>query len=312
MNRRDEWTPLALKPLLDHLKQLPESAYEELKPYFELGERKRKSKILQPGQIELESRLLIEGKVGKYLHGKLTRLYSSGDICMDMESYSQQVASRYELTVLEDCKYSKLSFNNANLVLSKHPDFEHISKELLRLARHQEEEWMAIRRLPYDQSRALLNKKYPGFESIITQASLAGLLGVNVKTISRDNERQYKTNRLRVLFDKFRQHLNYSFQSKVHSQAKNVNANSLVWASNIHKVLWGKREIENYSKMQPALLSARLYPDADLDSISWISRFYVLLFAMDDFTDTLPAGMKGSVWQEIEAGICAVLNGSFP
>lgn len=312
MKKKEEWNPVVLKPLLDHLKLLPESEYVKLKPFVEQGICKRKSKILQPGQIELESRLLIEGIVGKFLHGKLVRLYVAGDTCMDMESYTQQVASRFELRVLQDCSFSKLSFNNANLILNKYPQFAHISEELFRLARHKEEEWMGIRRLPYDQSRSILNKKYPGFESIITQSSLADLLGVNVKTISRDNERQFKANKLRMILDKFRQHLNYPFESKVHKEAKKLDSNTLAWASLIHKVLWENREVDNYLKMQFTWLPARLYPDADWQSITLISNLHVLLFEMDDFTDRLPDGMKGNVWQEIESGIGGVLNGKLP
>ncbi|MDR7127705.1 hypothetical protein J2X69_000033 [Algoriphagus sp. 4150] len=309
MNKKEEWSPVALKPVLDHLKKMPESAYEELRPYVELGTKKRNDVILAPGHTEIESRLILKGIVGKYLQGALIRLYVEGDICMEMDSYAQQVASRFELRVIQDCTFSRLSYKNESIILDRHPHFTGISEELYRLARHKEEEWMAIRRLPYKEARSLLNKRYPGFESLITQVSLAGLLGVNIKTIARDNERQHYANKMEVMVAKLRQFLRYPFESKVHQAVKKLDADTLVWASVIHKVIWDSREVERYSKMHFTWLPARLYPDAEWKSIFWISRLYILLFAMDDFSDRVPDGMKVKVWQEIEGGIVSILNG---
>jgi hypothetical protein len=312
MKIEKDWSPVALKPLLDHLKELPETAYEELRPYIELVAKKRKSIILEPGQIELYSRLIVKGKVAKYLHGKLIRLYVEGDMCMDMESYSQQIASRFELRVIQDCSFSTLSYNNANLILNRYPRFAEISEELYRLARHKEEEWMAICRLPYDEARSILNKKYPGFEATISQVSLASLLGVNVKTISRDNERQLKANKRRLIVDRLREYLKYPFESKVHGDIKKLEVHTLAWTSLIHKIYWDAREGELNSLVQYTWLPARLYPDAEWKNVYWISRFYVLLFAMDDYTDLVPDGMKSIVWEEINDGISEIINGRKP
>lgn len=305
-----DWTPVHLKPLLDYMNKVSEKEYQMLTPYFDIGKTKSREVILKSGTVEIESRFILEGMIGKFYRGKLMRLYVKGDVCVEMESYMNQQPSRFEMKVLQAAKYTRLSYQNANMILDQFPEFMDLSDELYRIARYREQEWEGILNLPFDQGRAELKKKFPGIEAILTQKQLADLLGVDRKTISRMNKKDLATARYSRIIKYYRENLSYPFESKIHQSVELVDNHTLVWGSVFQKIFTGTRDEGIYKKSQLSWLSARLYPDARRENLLWLAKLYALLFAMDDFTDQLPNGMKAEVWEEISCAIYGVLEGN--
>ena len=305
-----DWSPVHLKPLLDYIKKVSEEEYALLSPYIEKETSKPGEVLLKSGATEIESRFILQGMVGKFYLGKLERLYVQGDVCVEMESYSNQLPSRFELKVLQQAKFTRLPYKNANLILEKYPQFEELSEELYRLFRYREEEWKAVSMLPFEQARTALNKHHPGFESILTQKQLADLLGVDRKTITRHNHKEYAEAKLKRIIRYYKSNLKYPFESRVHDEVDKLDAQTLVWGGIIHRLFSGTRDESKYKNLRLTWLSARLYPDASWEKLTWIARLYALLFAMDDFTDQLPEGIKAEVWGEISCGFYGVLEGA--
>ena len=305
-----DWSPVHLKPLLDYLKKVSEEEYKRLSPFFSIGVGKPRDVLLKSGGIEIESRFILEGMVGKFYLGQLIRLYVQGDVCVDLESYSSQVPSRYEFKVLQKVKYTRLGFKNANLILEEYPQFQELSDELYRLLRYRDEEWQVILKLPFEQARTVLNSSYPGFESILTQKQLADLLGVDRKTIARYNKKEHEKAKFSRIIRYYNSNLKYPFESKLHRDVDKLDLQTLVWGSTIHRIFSGTKDENLYKKRQWTWLSARLYPEASWENINWLARLYALLFAMDDFTDRLPNGLKGEVWGEVSCAFYGVLNGN--
>ncbi|SIN78571.1 terpene synthase family protein [Algoriphagus halophilus] len=304
-----DWSIIQMKPLLDYLKEMPIEEYQQLEPFFDIGNRKNREVILKSGAVEIESRFILEGIVGKFYLGALKRLYFPGDVCVEMESYSNQQPSRFELKVLKEARFTRLSFKNANLILDQFPKFQALSEELYKIARHKEEEWQLIVQGPYERARIELNRKYPGFESSLSQKQLASLLGVSPKTISRKNSREMQTAKFNRIIRYYKTHLSYPFESKIHPSVEELDNQTLVWGSMIHRFFTGSKDENSYKKSQLTWLSARLYPDARWENLSWLARLFALLFAMDDFTDQLPKGLKGELWEEIALSFKGVMQG---
>ena len=310
MKTKLNWSPVQFKPLLDHMEKMTVEDYNKLTTYFEVSRLKAGQVILQSGDTELESRFILEGMIGKFYKGKLKRLYVKHDICVEMESYSNQIPGKYELKVLQDAVFTRLSYKNANLVLELFPEFKNLSEELYRMARHSEKEWEATLSLHYVEARKILNKKYPAFEAYITQRQLAGLLGVDPKTLRRRDAIESAKKRLVKMIRFYKQKLRYPFETKLHPSVEQIDNQTIIWGANIQRIFYATKEENVYKKKKLTWLSARLYPDASRDNLSWIARLYALLFSMDDFTDQLPEGMKSEIWEEISSGITGVLTGA--
>ena len=303
------WSPVQFKPLLDHLEKMSEEDYNKVSVFFELSHLKAGQVIIQSGDTELESRFVLDGMIGKLYKGKLKRFYVKHDVCVEMESYTSQLPGKYELKVLQDATFTRLSYKNANLILKEYPDFENLSEELYRVARHDEKEWEATLTLHYSEARRILNRKYPGFEAIISQKQLAGLLGVDPKTLRRRDKMELAKEKLIRVIKTYRQKLKYPFDSKLHPSVELLENQTIIWGAIIHRIFYATREENEYKKKRLTWLSARLYPEASWHKLNWIARLYALLFSMDDFTDQLPDGMKGELWDEISLGLTGVLNG---
>ena len=309
MKMKLNWSPVQFKPLLDHMEKMTVEDYNKVSPYFEVSHLKAGQVILQSGDTELESRFILEGMIGKFYKGKLKRFYVKDDICLEMESYSNQLPGKYELKVLQDATFTRLSYKNANLILKQYPEFDNLSDELYRMARNSEKEWEAILTLHYSEARKILNGKYPGFEAYISQKQLAGMLGVDPKTLRRRDTMELAKEKLVRVIKTYRHKLKYPFEAKLHPSVELLDNQTIIWGAIIHRIFYASREENVYKKKRLTWLSARLYPEASWNKLNWIARLYALLFSMDDFTDQLPDGMKGELWDEISLGISGVLTG---
>ena len=236
------WSPIHFKPLLDYMEKMSVEDYNKVSPYFEVSELKAGKVILQSGDTELESRFILKGMIGKFYKGKLTRFYVQHDVCVEMESYLNQLPGKYELKVLQDATFTRLSYKNANLILELYPEFENLSEELYRMARHTEKEWEATLTLHYSEARRVLNRKYPGFEAYISQKQLAGLLGVDPRTLRRSDSMELAKERLVRIIKMYRQKLKYPFEAKLHPSVELLDNHTITWGAIIHRIFYATKE----------------------------------------------------------------------
>lgn len=303
-----DWSAIYQKTLTKFLEEISEDEFRHLLPFFEKRTAKPRGVLLKSGSIEIESRVVLDGIIGKFYLGDLKRLYFKGDICVDLDSFTSHQASKFELKVLQEVKYFSLSYTNAKIVLNMFPKLIALNKELHRIIRHQEDEWEVLLQSPYIEARKELNRRYPGFEAYLSQKQLAALLGVAPKTISRSNSLELAKARNSKIIRNYKENLKYPFVSKIHPQVESIDELATVWGATIHRIFTGTKDENRYKKLQLTWLVARLFPEADQLRFAWLAKFYALLFAMNDFTDQLPFGLKEEIWKEISKAIVGVFE----
>ncbi len=306
--KRYDLDPTFLKKLFGLEGKVNINAFERVGEFLEIQDAKRKTTIRHAGSVETESRFLVEGLIGMYFLGNLTRLYFPGDVVMDYESYQTQVPSKYALRALGGSVYISLSYHNEEQLLKEIPEFTDFSKSQIAKVRNADFEWHAFTQMNYRDKIRLIEEKFPSFKYDLTNAEKASLLGVSYATAARIK----KSPELKKASGESKQLeklLNYPFPAYVHIDAAEIEDQTASWAFNFHSLLRSTEELGHYKKQKLSYLSSCLYPEIDFDKGVWISKLYLWLFYLDDMTDSLPFGQKAVFWNYLMLGVENIVNG---
>jgi hypothetical protein len=304
---RYDLTPTFLKKLFDLEGKVSDSALERVGEFLEVSFAKRKATIRHPGSVETESRFLIEGMIGMYYKGNLSRLYFPGDVFMDFESYQTQVPSKYHFKSLGESVYTSLPYSNEVLLLKEIPEFTDFSKSQIAKVRHADVEWHAFTQMNYRDKLRVIEEKFPNFKYDLTNKEKASLLGVSYTTAARIK----KESNSRKPVDKsgqLKKMLHYPFPAYVHNDAADIEEQTISWAFHFHSILRDNDEIAYYKNQKLSYLSSCLYPEIDLERGVWISKLYLWLFYLDDLTDELHVGQKAGFWDYLLSGVENILE----
>uniref|UniRef100_UPI003F70604B hypothetical protein n=1 Tax=Algoriphagus sp. TaxID=1872435 RepID=UPI003F70604B len=244
MNRY-ELDPTFLKKLFDLEGKVSDNALERVGEFLEVNYAKRKATIRHAGIVETESRFLIEGMIGMYYMGNLSRLYFPGDVFMDFESYQTQVPSKYHFKSLGESVYTSLSYPNETLLLKEIPELSDFSKSQIAKVRHADVEWHAFTQMNYRDKLRVIEEKFPNFKYDLTNKEKASLLGVSYTTAARIK----KESNIRKPADKSVQLgklLQYPFPAYVHIDAGEIEEQTVSWAFHFHSILRNNDEIAYY------------------------------------------------------------------
>lgn len=305
--KRHELDPTFLKKLFGLEDKVSDQAFERVGEFLEIGNAKRKATIRHAGTAETESRFLVEGMVGMYYMGKLSRLYFPGDVFMDFESYQTQVPSKYRFKSLGESVYISLSYPNEALLLKEIPEFTDFSKSQIAKVRHADVEWHAFTQMNYRDKLRVIEEKFPNFKYDLTNNEKASLLGVSYTTAARikkeSNSRKPddKNGQLKKL-------LHYTFPAYVHTDAADIEEQTVSWAFHFHSILRNYDEIAYYKNQKFSYLSSCLYPEIDMERGVWISKLYLWLFYLDDITDDLHVGQKAGFWDYLLSGVANIMG----
>ena len=306
MNRYD-LTPTFLKKLFDLEGKVSDSAFEKVREFLEIRNAKRKATIRDAGTVETESRFLVEGMIGMYYMGKLSRLYFPGDVFMDFESYQTQMPSKYRFRSLGESVYISLSYPNETLLLKEIPEFTDFSNSQIAKVRNADVEWHAFTQMNYRDKLRVIEEKFPKFTYDLTNNEKASLLGVSYATAARIKKESTgkkpadKSGKLGKL-------LHYPFPAYVHTDAAEIEEQTVSWAFYFHSILRNNDEITYYKEQKFSYLSSCLYPEIDIEKGVWISKLYLWLFYLDDMTDDLHVGQKAGFWDYLLTGIENILD----
>lgn len=300
--------PIFLKKLFGLEGKVSTQAFERVGEFLEIGTAKRKATIRHAGTVEIESRFLVEGMVGMYYMGNLSRLYFPGDVFMDFESYQTQVPSKYRFKSFGEAVYISLSYLNEALLLKEIPEFTDFSKSQIAKVRYADVEWYAFTQMNYRDKIRVIEEKFPSFKYDLTNKEKASLLGVSYATAARIKKETYEAKTI----DKIGQLgkvLHYPFPAYVHNDAADIEDQTASWAFHFHSILRSKEEVAYYKNQKFSYLSSCLYPEIDIEKGVWISKLYLWLFYMDDMTDDLHIGQKADFWNYLLSGSVNVMEG---
>lgn len=301
-------TPTFLKKLFDLEGKVSDNALERVVGFLEVSYAKRKATIRHPGSVETESRFLIEGMIGMYYKGNLSRLYFPGDVFMDFESYQTQVPSKYHFKSLCESVYTSLSYPNEELLLKEIPEFTDFSKSQIAKVRHADVEWHAFTQMNYRDKLREIEKKFPNFKYDLTNNEKASLLGVSYATAARI-KKDYNETKAVDRIGQLGKLIQYPFSAYVHNDAADIEEQTVSWAFHFHSILRNNDEIAYYKNQKFSYLSSCLYPEIDIERGVWISKLYLWLFYLDDITDDLHVGQKAGFWDYLLAGVENIMEG---
>ncbi|WP_339868942.1 terpene synthase family protein [uncultured Algoriphagus sp.] len=300
--------PTFLKKLFGLGGKVSDNAFEKVGEFLEIRIAKRKATIRHAGTVETESRFLVEGMIGMYYMGKLSRLYFPGDVFMDFESYQTQMPSKYRFRSLGESFYISLSYPNETLLLKEIPEFTDFSKSQIAKVRHSDVEWHAFTQMNYRDKLKVIEEKFPKFTYDLTNNEKASLLGVSYATAARIKKESTgkkpadKSGKLGKL-------LHYPFPAYVHTDAAEIEEQTVSWAFYFHSILRNNDEITYYKEQKFSYLSSCLYPEIDIEKGVWISKLYLWLFYLDDLTDDLHFGQKAGFWDYLLTGVDNIMGG---
>jgi len=298
---------LDLKPILDRYQRIELSAYQRLGKFIEIKRVKAKGIVRFPNLVENESRIILNGLIGAYKDGILIRLFFPEEICMDSSSYFESTKSKIELKVLEDTEYTSLTRAAAEQILNTIPEFQQISPLMISMAKSSNENWMALTQMPWRELLYHFKSRHPGIESIVSQKDLAGLIHIDPKTIQRRNRREFEKAKRNRVYKLIENSLTYPFKAHIHNRSDEIEEEAVDWARFIQGFLNESIYQQKFKKMNLGGLSTYLYPEAGYDNSVWISKFYLLLFAMDDLSDQITNSLKEVFWKKIEKGFLEIL-----
>lgn len=300
--------PEFLKTLFGLEGKVSNKAFERLDEFLEIKEFERKSIIRHAGSIESESRFLVDGMVGMYFMNKLSRLYFPGDVFMDFESYQTQVPSKYRFKALEDTVFISLSYSNEAKLLEEIPEFTDFSKSQIAKVRNSDFEWHAFTQMNYRDKIRVIEEKLPSFKYDLTNAEKADLLGVSYATAARiKKDRGFEHHK--IADNQLGKMLQYPFPAYVHSDASEIEEQTVSWAYHFHSIFRSHEEILIYKKNKFSYLSSCLYPEIEFERGVWISKLYLWLFYLDDITDDLNVGLKEGFWNYLLIGVENIIKG---
>lgn len=300
-----------LKSLFGLEDWISEEALERVGDFLEIREAKRKTIIRHAGSVETESGFLVDGIIGMYFSGNLTRLYFPGEVFLDYESYRTQVPSMYGLRAMGECVYISLSFLNEEQLLREIPEFKDFSKFQIAKVRHADFEWNSFTQMNYRDKIRIIEEKFPSFKYDLTNAEKASLLGVSYATAARIKKipDRKKTGKESVQLEKL---LSYPFPAYVHQEAAEIEGLTASWAYHFHGIFRNIEEMDYYKRQKFSYLSSCLYPEIDFERGLWISKLYLWLFYLDDLTDSLPSGQKALLWDYLIKGVQLIADGKIP
>ncbi|WP_057936223.1 terpene synthase family protein [Algoriphagus resistens] len=302
------WKAVELKHLLDPLDVVSKEAYQKVGAYIKYKSVKGKKLIKPSARIEHDSRILLSGLVGMFRDRKLIRIFFPNEIMMDAESYFYQTPSKYEFRSFENSSFTLLSREGERKLLLEVPEFSQLSTKLISIARESNDKWLALSQLPWREVLEYLKSKDPELELKLSQKHISDVLNVNVKTLYRHRVQAYQEVRNNKDKEYLRKKLSYSFKSVLYDRTEELNIHVFAWATYFHGFLDANKDEKNYDAMKLPWLSARLYPEADWLSACWLSKFFLLLFMMDDATDKIPKGLKKVFWQDLSTGFNEIIN----
>lgn len=300
--------PTFLKKLFGLEGKVSDGAFEKVGEFLEIRYAKRKATIRHAGTVETESRFLVEGMIGMYYMGNLSRLYFPGDVFMDFESYQIQMPSKYRFRSLGESVYICLSYPNEALLLKEIPEFTDFSKSQIAKVRHADVEWHAFTQMNYRDKLRVIEEKFPKFKYDLTNKEKASLLGISYTTaarIKKESTRKMPADK----GGKLGKSLHYPFPAYVHIDAAEIEEQTVSWAFHFHSILRNNDEIAYYKEQKFSYLSSCLYPEIDIERGVWVSKLYLWLFYLDDLTDDLHVGQKAGFWDYLLSGVETILEG---
>jgi CRP-like cAMP-binding protein len=108
-----------------------------------------------------------------------------GDIVIAVESFYAQMPSKERLVALEDTDCIALSWDELQLIYSKHVEFNIIGRQLTERYYRQAIERTKWVSLSAKERYILLFREYPKFLNRVPDAALASYLGIDKSTLSR-------------------------------------------------------------------------------------------------------------------------------
>ncbi|WP_143959247.1 terpene synthase family protein [Litoribacter populi] len=287
-----------LKQVFDEIVVTPIEAYQMLLEFLEVETYPPNRILQQAGEVEESSRFILSGIIGLYKEGCLERLFFANQVAVDFFAYQEGRESLYTFVTLSEVKIIRLTRENESKVLEGIPEVKDLSGKLKALVMHDTKKWVALSQMHYKKTYLSLAPKLQSLQVDLTETQWSSLLGIDVRTFRRYKRELYDARNTFEYKFNTKELLNYPFESKLHDDAEEIESLTREWA-NKNKILPTARKRQKLSSQKLSYLSAFLYPEATIQVSKWISCFYLLLFIMDDYTDSLVKGKKAEFWREM-------------
>lgn len=284
-----------LKAILDSINEIPLEQYQQLFPFTSLNTFKKNEVIREANLTEDSAHFIIMGTLGLFDGQKIIRPFCKGQIAFDAECYYQKSISKYRLIALEETMTFSISYHQESVIFDELPEFKSLSIKLKENSFSEKEFWTKITELHYKDAIPFLKENFAETMNVLTRKQLSELLGVNPKTIERYYQKIYQNKKSIAIKSLNNEILNYPFKSKLHPYHENIALLNSYWISKM-KLLTNKREKDKFQKLKLHLLVCRLYPEAKIDTVNWISKLFVLLLMLDNYSEKLPNGKKSAFW----------------
>ncbi|MDX5477909.1 MAG: terpene synthase [Cyclobacteriaceae bacterium] len=285
----------ALKTILDGIDEVPLELYQQVFHFTSLNTFKKNEVIREAYLQEEFAHFIIMGSIALFDGQKIIRPFCKGQIAFDAECYYQKSNSKYSLIALQETKTISIANRLENTILNEFPQFKSLSLILKENSLAEKGLWTKITKLHYKDAIPLLKENFGDTINVLTRKQLSDLLGVNPRTIERYNQKIYQNKKSIVIKSLNNEILNYPFKSKLHPDHESIANLNSDWISKM-KLLTNKRDKDKFRKLKLHLLICRLYPDANIEKVNWISKLFILLSMMNDHADNLPAGKKAEFW----------------
>lgn len=290
-----------LKGLFDDFMVTPLDAFRILLDYVHEEKFPKHTILHRAGEVEENSRFLLEGVIGQFAEGRLIRVYFANQITFDRNAYLEGRISQFTFKSLTPVKLLRLSQSDEDRVLDNVPEIMDLSGKLKYMALRADQEWIKLTQMHFSDTYNNLYHKLMKYKLVLSDDQWSSMLGIDARTLRRHKNELHKVRSSIHYRAMSRELFKYPFESKTHDDAHEIESLTLFWAFQT-RLLTTSGQRKKFLNEKLSWLSANLYPEAGLRIAAWIAGLFTLLFVMDDYTDQLEKGQKARFWKSLVEG----------